>query len=403
MEITLELIRDAYESLQGQVKHTPLNRSRTLSEMAGCDLYLKLENLQATGSFKIRGAFNKIRLLSDSERQRGVICASAGNHAQGVAFSAAMIGAESTVIMPAFAPPSKIQATRSYGAQVMLEGETYDDAYAAAVALSEKDGLTFVHAFDDPLIISGQGTLGLEILEDLPDPDVVIVPVGGGGLISGIGAALKHLKPDVEVVGVEADGADSMLLSLKAGKIIPVTSISTIADGIAVKTPGKVTFPLVRKYVDRMVTVNDEETAHALYLLSERAKLVAEPAGVVALAAALSEKSGYPGKKVVAVISGGNVDLSMLTQIVDRGLIRSGYAAKVAVDVPDRPRMLNGLLTILTEARANVRSISHDRMSPSVPVGHVRITITFRTPGRQQVDCVMDAFKEKKLKHRLLT
>ncbi len=402
-EITFAGIEEAGQALRGAVKQTPLSRSRTFSEMAGCRLHLKLENLQATGSFKIRGAYNRIRLLTDGEKSRGVVCASAGNHAQGVACSARAMGVKSTVFMPVFTPPSKVQATRSYGAEVNLEGLTYDDAFAAASALAREDGRIYIHAFDDAEVIVGQGTIGLEIQADLPDVDVVLVPVGGGGLISGIATALKHLRPQVEIVGVEAEGAPAMVRSLERGRLEALTSMDTIADGIAVKSPGARTFAIVQKLVDRMVTVSDEETSHVLFLLAERAKLIAEPAGVVALAAALSEKAGYPGKKVAVVISGGNVDLALLTQIVDRGLVQSGMVSRIAVDVPDRPGSLNELLAILTGLRANVRSISHDRQTASVPVGHVRVTITFRTLGREQVEELTAILRQRGLTQKLLT
>ena len=402
-EITFAGIEEAGQALRGAVKQTPLSRSRTFSEMAGCRLHLKLENLQATGSFKIRGAYNRIRLLTDGEKSRGVVCASAGNHAQGVACSARAMWVKSTVFMPVFTPPSKVQATRSYGAEVNLEGLTYDDAFAAASALAREDGRIYIHAFDDAEVIVGQGTIGLEIQADLPDVDVVLVPVGGGGLISGIATALKHLRPQVEIVGVEAEGAPAMVRSLERGRLEALTSMDTIADGIAVKSPGARTFAIVQKLVDRMVTVSDEETSHVLFLLAERAKLIAEPAGVVALAAALSEKAGYPGKKVAVVISGGNVDLALLTQIVDRGLVQSGMVSRIAVDVPDRPGSLNELLAILTGLRANVRSISHDRQTASVPVGHVRVTITFRTLGREQVEELTAILRQRGLTQKLLT
>lgn len=400
-DITFAEIEEAGQALKGAVKHTPLYRSRTFSELAGCRLHLKLENLQATGSFKIRGAYNRIRLLTEAERARGVVCASAGNHAQGVACSATAMGVKSTVFMPVFAPPSKVQATRSYGAEVILEGLTYDDAYTAASRLAQDEERIYVHAFDDRAVIAGQGTIGLEIVEDLPDVDVVLVPVGGGGLISGIATALKHLRPEVEIVGVEAEGAPAMVRSLARGRLEGLTAMETIADGIAVKSPGPRTFAIVQRHVDRMVTVSDEEIAHALFLLTERAKLIAEPAGVAALAAALSEKAGYPGKKVAVVISGGNVDLALLTQIVDRGLVQSGMISRIAVDVPDRPGSLNELLGILTSLRANVRSISHDRQTATVPVGHVRVTITFRTLGREQVEALTAILRERGLRQHL--
>jgi len=400
--LSFDRIEEAHHALAGVVKRTPLLPSKTFSAKTGSRVYLKLENLQDTGSFKRRGAYNKVRQLTPEEKARGVVCASAGNHAQGVAFSAATAGVRSTVFMPLFAPPAKIQATRSYGAHVELVGTIYDEAYAAARAHAEAHGKTFMHAFDDPQVIAGQGTIGIEIFEKLPDVDVVLCPVGGGGLIGGVAMALKHLRPEITLVGVEAEGAQSMKRSLAEGRVVPRSTMTTIADGIAVKVPGAVTFPLIQQYVDQVVTVGDDDTAYALYLLLQRAKLMAEPAGVVTLAALLSGAASFPGKNVVALISGGNIDLGLLTQIIERGLLRDGLRAKIAVDVPDYPGTLNTLLGILARLQTNIQSVKHDRYSASIPVGHVRITIAFRTLGQEQIARVEEAFQAQGFAYRVL-
>ncbi|MBS3772880.1 MAG: threonine ammonia-lyase [Candidatus Thermoplasmatota archaeon] len=400
--VDLADVEAAYRVLRPVVKQTPLERSKTFSEMTDADLYLKLENLQTTGSFKLRGAYNKIYHLSNAAKRRGVICASAGNHAQGVAHAAALLDVASTVYMPLYAPPTKIIATRSYGATVILEGESYDDAHAAAVQHAKRDDLTFVPAFNDPDVIAGQGTIGLEMHRDLEDIDVVLVPVGGGGLISGVALALKQLQPDVTVIGVEAEGAQAMLRSLQRGELTPLTSMSTIADGIAVKHPGELTFKLVQRYVDSMVTVTDEELARTLYLLLQRAKLVVEPAGAAGLAAVLSGTVSYPGKNVVTVISGGNINLLLLTQAIERGMMQHELLARFAVTVPDKPHMLSRMLDALAALNVNVQSISHDRTTTSVPIGHVKIIVTFQTLGGEQIQEVEQALQDHDLPYERL-
>jgi len=389
--VDFEDVGRAARFLTGRVKNTPAVRSRTFSELAEADLYLKLENLQTTGSFKVRGALNRINRLSPEERARGVVCASAGNHAQGVAFAAAALGVPSTVYIPVFAPPSKIQATRGYGADVVLEGVTYDEAFQAARARAESDGLTFVHAFDDPDIIAGQGTIGVELHEAMDRLDSVVVPIGGGGLIAGIAVALRGLRSDLEIIGVEAEGAPAMRQSLQDGRVAPLTSMDTICDGIAVKRAGELTFPLVRDLVDRVVTVDDEQVARAVFLLAQRAKLVAEPSGAAALAAVLGGRLDVRGSTVVTVVSGGNIDLALLTQIVERGLLRSGLRARIVVDVLDRPGALDDLLDAFTSERANIQTVEHDRQATDVSVGRVRITVTFRTLGPEHTASLCSA------------
>lgn len=396
-------IKEAYEILKPVVKRTSLEKSKTFSKLTKTNIYLKLENLQTTGSFKIRGAYNKIYHLSKKDRERGVVCASAGNHAQGVAHASKLMGVKSTVFMPIYTPPTKIIATKAYGAEVVLKGVTYDDAAAAAKKYAEEKKLTFVHAFNDHHVIAGQGTIGIEIFESLPDVDAVIVPIGGGGLISGIALALKTLKPKVKIIGVEAEGAQSMKKSLEENKIVPLKSINTIADGIAVKTPKEITFELAKKYVDEVVTVNDEEIANALYLLLQRAKLVVEPAGAVPLAAILSKKVTFPGKNVVAVLSGGNVNLSLLTQIIERGMMKNKLLVKISIIALDKPKVLRDILTIPANLGSNVQAISHDRCTTAVPVGYVKIIITFQTLGKEQIEIIKQELDRKNLKYQILS
>ena len=401
--VSFEDVNEAYGILKGVVQRTPLEFSRTFSLMTKANIYLKLENFQKTGSFKIRGAYNKISHLSKEERKRGVVCASAGNHAQGVAHAATLLGVESTVFMPIYTPPTKIVATRSYGAEVKLEGDTYDDAAVAATRYAEEKRMTFVHAFNDEHVIAGQGTIGIEIYEMLPDVDVVVVPVGGGGLISGIALALKTLKPDVKVVGVEAEGAQSMKQSLEQNKIIPLKTIATIADGIAVKTPKELTFSLAKQYVDEMVTVDDDMIAQALYFLLQRAKLVVEPAGAVSLAALLSKKVFFPKKQVVAVISGGNVNLGLLTQVIEQGMLRNKLMVKISVVVLDKPKMLKEILTVLANHGANVQSVAHDRCTTTVPIGYVNLVITFHTLGKEHIDQITEELRRKHFQYQILS
>jgi threonine dehydratase len=312
------------------------------------------------------------------------------------------MGVNSTVFMPIYTSPVKVIATKSYGANVVLEGISYDDAADAAKKYAEEKKLTFVHAFNDAYVIAGQGTIGIEIFEELPTVDAVIVPIGGGGLISGIALALKTLQPKIQIIGVEAEGAQSMKLSLEQHKIVPLKSIMTIADGIAVKTPKDQTFALAQQYVDDVVTVNDEEIANAMYLLLQRTKLVVEPAGAVGLAALLSKKISFQNKNIVAVLSGGNVNLSLLTQIIERGMMRHKLLVKVAITALDKPRVLKDILAILANVGSNVQSIDHDRCTTAVPVGYVKIVITFQTLGKEQIEMIKEKFDQKKIQYHIL-
>ena len=387
-------IEEAYEILQPVVKKTYLKRSKTFSEMTDTNLYLKMENLQLTGSFKIRGAYNKIYHLSEKEKQNGVVCSSAGNHAQGVAHAATLLDVKSTVFMPIFAPPTKILATKTYGAKVILKGETYDDAYVNALEYRDKHNLSFVHAFNDDDVIAGQGTIGIEIIQDLPDVDVILVPIGGGGLISGISIAVKHLKPDVKIIGVEAEGAKAMLQSIQAGSIIPMKNLSTIADGIAVKTPGEKTFRIIKDLVDDIITVSDKEISQAMYHLLQRAKIVTEPSGAVTLAAALSHKKDFEEKNMACIISGGNANLSLLTQIIEQGMISNHLMGKMIITVPDKPKIFKDIITILSNMNVNIQSISLDRSSTNVPVGSVNIYLSILIVGEELINGIYEELKQ---------
>ncbi len=396
-------IINAQSVLRNIVKTTPLERSKSFSAMSGADVYLKLENFQTTGSFKVRGAYYKIKNLTAEETANGVLCASAGNHAQGVAFAASRLGVKSTVFMPVFAPPLKVIATRSYGAEVKLVGDTFDDAFAAACEFGEKSGATFVHPFNDPYIIAGQGTIGLEIFEQLREVDEVLVPIGGGGLIAGIAIALKQLNPKIRIIGVEADGAQSMKQSIEKGSPITLNSANTIADGIAVKSPGNLTFEVTRQLVDELVVVNDAEMAHTAYLLLQRSKILTEPAGVAAMAAVLYKKTDFKGLKVVPIISGGNVNMSILEQILDKGVMDEGLRARIHVLIPDQAGMLKNIITILEKKKANIHDIEHERSTTSVPVGYVQVTITFNLQDTMQLPTILHELDIQGMCYQVLT
>jgi threonine dehydratase len=375
-------------------RHTPLERSRTFSEMSGADVRLKLENFQRTGAFKIRGAMNRIATLSESEREAGVVTASAGNHAQGVALAAQRAGVDATVVMPKFAPVSKVKATRGYGASVRLEGVDYDEAQAAAHELERQEGRTYVHAFDDPVVMAGQGTLGLEIADDCPELDTVVVPIGGGGLISGVAVAIKERLPDVRVVGVQAEGAASAAKSLEAGEVVEIDSVDTIADGIATRAVGERTLDVMAEYVDEVVAVDDREIALALTLLLERSKTLVEGAGAVALAAVLSEAFEYDdGETIVAALCGGNIDLNRLGTVVRRGLVQMGRYLKITIDLKDRPGELERVSSIVARTGANVYAVHHDRTSRDVAVNAAELELELETDDAEHAADIVDALE----------
>ncbi|WP_049984308.1 threonine ammonia-lyase [Halorubrum sp. BV1] len=392
--LTLSDVREARERVDGVARHTPLEQSRTFSEMSGADVHLKLENFQRTGAFKIRGAMNRIATLSSEERDAGVVTASAGNHAQGVALAAERAGVDATVVMPKFAPVSKVKATRGYGASVRLEGVDYDEAQAYAHQLEREEGRTYVHAFDDPVVMAGQGTLGLEIVDDCPDLDTVVVPIGGGGLISGVAVAIKEQRPDVRVVGVQAEGAASAAKSLAAGEVVEIDSVDTIADGIATRAVGERTLEVMAEYVDEVVTVDDREIALALTLLLERSKTLVEGAGAVALAAILSEAVEYADDEtIVAALCGGNIDLNRLGTVIRRGLVQMGRYLKITIDLKDRPGELERVSSIVARTGANVYAVHHDRTSRDVAVNAAELELELETDDAEHAADIVDALE----------
>ncbi|AMA73236.1 MULTISPECIES: threonine ammonia-lyase [Aneurinibacillus] len=384
--ITLDGIRQARAILQPVVRYTPLDYSTTFSELAENQLYLKLENLQKTGSFKVRGAYNKIASLSEEEKACGVVAASAGNHAQGVAFSSTKAGITSTIVMPEGAPLSKVQATQKYGAQVILHGQSFDEALERAFEVQKVSGATFLHPFDDPRVIEGQGTIGLEVLEQLPDVDAIVCPIGGGGLIAGIAAAIKTLKPHVKVYGVEAAACASMAASLSQGQPVLVESTGTIADGIAVKKPGTLTYQLVQKYVDDVFLAEDIEISRVMLYLLERSKLLVEGSSAAALVPLLYRRIPLTNKKVAVILSGGNVDVTFMSRIIEHGLIESGRYIRIATTVHDKPGNLNRLLSILAQEGANVISIHHHRISPRIVPGQAEVELELETNNRAHIE-----------------
>ena len=381
----LNQIISAREKMKGIIHQTPLDFSQTFTDMSHNEVYLKLENLQKTGSFKVRGSINKLTSLSKEELSKGVIAASAGNHAQGVAYSSKMLNIPCTIVMPKGAPLSKIQATKNYGAEIVLEGDVFDDALAHAMELSEKQGFTLVHTFDDDEIIAGQGTVGLEILEQLPDVEAIICPVGGGGLIAGIAVAVKEKNPNVAIYGVEASACPSMAQSLLEKKPITVASSPTVADGIAVKKPGVRNLEIVEKYVDDLVTVDELEIIRTMFLLLERNKLLVEGSGASSLAALLYEKLNIRGKKVVALLSGGNVDVNFISRIIERGMVEAGRYARFSIIIVDKPGGLQRVLTNITEADANILSVHHTRMGRNIYPGYTEIEFAVETKSHEHI------------------
>ena len=387
--ISMELLRDARCVLSPVINLTPMIPAKGF--VPDCRFYLKADCLQKTGAFKLRGAYYKLSTLTDEEKARGVIACSAVNHAQGVAFAARDMGIPATICIPAGAPLSKIEATRSYGANVVLVPGVYDDAHAEAVRLRDEQGLTFIHPFDDERVMAGQGTIGLEIAEQLPDVDVVLVPIGGGGLIAGVASALRQLKPACRIIGVQAAGAASMADSLRAGHILTLPEVHTVADGIQVKTPGEKTFAICREAVDEVVTVGEAEIASAILTVLERQKLMVEGAGAVGVAVAMYGELDLRGKTVCALLSGGNLDVTMLERIITRGLARERRTVGFSTVLPDRPRALAGLLGIVSELGANVLEVSHERSSLKADLGSTVVHLLVETRNSAHVDELFDA------------
>lgn len=393
----------AANALRGnEIKKTPLIHAPTFSEITGSEVYLKAEFRQKTGSFKIRGAYFKIKSLSNEEKKHGVVAASAGNHAQGVAFASSLEKISCTIVMPKNASPAKVAATRGYGANVILEGVNYDESSAKAKEIAKETGATLIHAFDDPQIIAAQGVIGLEILEDLPDVDEIYVPIGGGGLAAGTLIAIKEKNPQIKVIGVQSKSFPSMHDSVKQGSITSSGGERTIADGISVKVPGQLTFSIIKELIDEIVLVDDVEITKAMFLLMERMKFVVEPAGAASLAYLISKKPSV-GKKVVAILAGGNVDMYLLGQIVDKGLAAMGRLLKISVLLPDRPGAFKDIIDEISLANANIIEVVHDRLSSDVHAGSAAVTLSLETQGKDQTQLLIDSLKKKNVQFTLMT
>jgi threonine dehydratase len=384
--VTIADIWKAHKLLKPYLHHTPLAPSRTLRDLTGADIYLKAENMQRSGSFKVRGASYKLSRLSEEEYRAGVIAASAGNHAQGVAIAAAHYHIPCTIVMPETAPLAKVTATQGYGATVVLHGFTYDDAYQYCLELQEQSGAAFIHAFDDPDVIAGQGTLGLEMLSDLPDADALVVPIGGGGLIAGIAIAARALRPDITIIGVQAAGAASCRASLDANELHTLPTITTIADGIAVKRPGTLTFSIIQRLVDDVVTVDDEDIISAVLLLMERNKMLVEGAGAVGVAALLSGAVKLQNKKVLVPLTGGNIDINLVGRFIEHGLAAAGRYFVIHTRLTDRPGELMRLLGVISEMRINIIDVRHQRISNRLPIMQREETLTLETRDRAQCE-----------------
>jgi len=393
--LSLEDVHAAREPVGEVARQTPLEHSATFSGQTGAEVHLKLENAQRTGSFKIRGAANRIAQLTPTEATAGVVTASAGNHAQGVALAAERAGVDATVVMPEYAPVSKVDATRSYGARVVLDGVDYDAAQARAHEIEREENRTYVHAFNDEAVMAGQGTLGLEIADQLPSVDTVVVPIGGGGLISGVATALKGALDDVRVVGVQAAGADSAARSLHKGRRTETATVDTIADGIAVRAVGEQTFPVIEDRVDEIVTVDDEEIALALTLLLERSKTLVEGAGAIALAAIREAAFDYDdGEVIVPALCGGNIDLNQLTTVVMRGLVQMGRYLRIRTELKDRPGALQGLIDLISSHNANIYAIRHDRTSRDIAVNAADVVLDLETRNEDHGASLVAALEE---------
>jgi threonine dehydratase len=389
--VTLSDIQGAMGRIRDSIYLSPCAYSETFSRLTGNSVYLKLDNLQKTGAFKERGALNKLLSLTEQERSRGVIAASAGNHAQGVAYHAGKRGIHAQICMPLTTPLIKVSSTRGYGAEVVLHGANYDEAFHEAEKRSHEQCLTLVHAFDDDLVIAGQGTLGMELLQQHADLEAVIVPIGGGGLIGGLACAVKEVAPKVRIVGVQTSRLPSMKVAIAEGKPVTLTPAATVADGIAVRRAGDRTLPLVQKYVDDIVTVDEEEIANAVLLLLEREKTLAEGAGAAAIAALINHKVPFTGKKVAVMVCGGNIDVTLLSRIIERGLVKDGRLVRLRVHLPDYPGALHKVTGILAQHRANIVETSYDRAYYGVNLGDTAIDITMETRGADHIAELLSA------------
>lgn len=383
---------EARERLGTVIEKTKLIHSTVFSEESGNDIYIKPENLQKTGSFKIRGAYNRIAKLTEDEKSRGVIAASAGNHAQGVAFGAQKLGIKATIVMPKHTPLIKVEATRKYGAEVILHGDVYDDAYNKAKELQAEYGYTFVHPFDDEDVIEGQGTIALEVLEELPDAEIILVPIGGGGLISGVAAAAKMKNPQIKIIGVEPEGAASAVAALENNEVVELSEAVTIADGTAVKRIGDTTFDYIKKYVDEIVTVSDYELMEAFLLLVEKHKIVAENSGILSIAGL--KKLNVKGKKIISILSGGNIDVLTISSMINKGLVNRGRIFTFSVDLPDKPGQLVAVSEMLSNQNANVIRLEHNQFKNLDRFHEVELQVTVETSGEEHIEKIIKNFKE---------
>ena len=402
MNPNYEDVVQAKEKKSNKIRKTPLLYSPTFSKLSESEVYLKSEFQQKTGSFKIRGADYKIQNLTDQEKQKGVIAASAGNHAQGVAYASKEQNIQCTIVMPKNASPAKVSATRGYGAKVILEGKNYDESSAKAKEIAKETGAVLIHAFDDPEIIAGQGVIGLEILEDMPDVQEIYVPIGGGGLAAGVLLAIKKNHPNIKVIGIQSRSFPSMFESWKSGSLTNAGGARTIADGVSVKVPGQLTFSIIKELIDDIVLVDDSEIIKAMFLLMERMKFVVEPAGAASLAYLISKKPAV-GKKVVCVLAGGNVDMYLLGQIVDKGLAAMGRLLKISIILPDRPGAFKEIVDEIASANANIVEVVHDRLSSHIDAGSAAVTLSLETQGKDQSDKLIESLRKMNVQFQLLT
>jgi len=402
MTVTYDDVLKAKKTQSEVIRKTNLEFSETFSKICGANVYLKNEYEQKTGSFKIRGAYYKIKSLTDEEKSKGVVAASAGNHSQGVAFASHIENISCTIVMPKTASPAKVSATKGYGAKVVLEGTTYDESWAHAQKISTDTNATIIHAFDDPYVIAGQGVIGLEIMEQLPKVDEIYVPIGGGGLVAGIITAVKEKYPHVKIIGVESSSYPAMQKSLESNSLQTVTGSTTIADGISVKTPGKLTFEIVKQKIDKIVTVDDRDIINAMFLLMERSKAVVEPAGAVALAYILKNKP-KSGINVVPILCGGNIDMYLLGQIVSKGLSGMGRMLKISVLLKDKPGALKELVDEISSINVNIVEVIHDRLSTDVSAGSAGVTISLETEDQNQSNELINHLQQKNIKFQVMS
>jgi threonine dehydratase len=400
---TIGDIFKARDLLSEAVRKTPLQRSETFSKLIGTNIFLKLESLQKTGSFKVRGAFVKLDMLSNEERKYGVIAASAGNHAQGVAYAALKKNISCTIVMPKNASPAKVAATKSYGARVILRGLDYDESWIAAKEIAKEEDRTVIHAFDDPQIISGQGTIGLELLEDLHEIDQVYLPVGGGGLAAGVAISIKTKNPNVKIIGIESKAFPAMKESLAKGSLQNVKAGYTIADGISVKSPGRLTYEIASKYLDDLRLVDDSSILETMFLLMERAKLVVEPAGAASLAHLISNGHPDKNKNVIALLSGGNVDMYLLGQVVAKGLMHMGRMLKILIHLPDRPGALKTIVDSIAELSVNIVEVQHDRLSPNISAGTAGVYLSLELENANHAGRLIEFLEAKGVEFRIVT